>query len=407
MSSTITPIADDIPAHVPSKLVRIFDFYNDPKIVEDPFEVLSNLQDGPRIFWNAAKTRHETGSWVLTRAADIREVLSKPNLFSSNDLARFFSLVGEDWQLIPVELDPPIHTVFRKLMNPWLSVSEVDRLSPFIRDKARTLVTSISQQRHCNFTSSFAEPFPVEIFVDFMGLPKSDVPIFLGWVQILVRSADPVIREDMARSLIGYMANLIQERKAEPRDDLISRATKSRIDDRLLTDSEVLRICCLLFLGGMDTVTSVLGFQFKCLATNIELQERLRRDPSKIGAAVEELLRAFSPVVGRRCATEDTEIAGVQIRAGDWVTLPHGAGSRDPSEFSSSTEIDIDRSAPRHLAFGFGPHFCMGMQLARRELTVAVEEWLRQIPVFSLANEEPITHRGGGVLQVADLELRW
>jgi cytochrome P450 len=396
-----------VPSHVPREVVRSLSFYDDPDFCRDPFGTLASLYDGPPVFWNQAPIRHSTGSWVVTREADIRFVLDHPEMFASNNQARFFTLIGEEWQLIPVELDPPVHRGFRTLMNPWLNPATIERLSGAIRDRAAALIDGFAARGHCDFATEFAEPFPVGIFIDLMGLPHADTKLFLGWIQTMVRTTDVEERKAMALALIGYMRERIEERKKAPRDDLISRAIASRVDGRPLKDEEVLSICCLLFLGGLDTVTSTLTFQFHHLATHPDLQARLRADPKLVRPAVEELLRAYSPVITRRHATRDVEIGGVAIKAGDWLSVPYALGSLDPGAFSCPMDVDIDRATPRHFAFGYGIHFCMGMHLARRELAVAIEEWLARIPPFSVSPGTEVFYRGGGVLQLAGLELSW
>jgi cytochrome P450 len=201
---------------------------------------------------------------------------------------------------------------------------------------------------------------------------------------------------------------VIEERRATPGDgDLVTAVTQMKVDGRPLTDEETMGIVFLLFIGGLDTVTSSLGFHFRYLAENRDDQNQLRSDHSLIPDAVEELFRAFPVVTTSRVATQDTELAGVHIKLGDTVTTSTLLSTRDPDEFPEPNKIDLARTPNRHNAFAFGVHRCLGSHLARREIVIALEEALRRLPPFRIKAGTEIETVGGGVISMKSLPLEW
>ncbi len=403
---SISATAGTAPAHVPPDLVRSFSFYDDPAILADPMRALSGLHDGPRIFWNTINPRHG-GSWVLTRAEDIRYVTAHPELFSNKGQFRMAAVIGESWDMIPGELDPPDLHNFRKLVGAWLGPPAVAAMSDQIRERAVSLITGLIDNGGCEFMNAFALRFPVSIFVDLMGLPQDHAPMFLQWEHGIIHAPNMNERAAAISGVADYLRAVLAERRRKPADDLFSRAILAEVNGVKLSDDQILGICFMLFTGGLDTVASSMGFQFHYLAEHPEVQARLRTEPALASRFVEELLRANSVVVIHRVATCDTEVSGVAIRTGDWIAIPTALGSIDPEDSQGSTGVDMDRRAVRHMAFGVGPHFCLGMHLARRELTIAVEEWVGRAPVFRTDETRPVKYKGGGVFVVDTLPIRW
>lgn len=395
-----------IPPHVPENLVRPFSFLDAPGMSSCPFATVSRLHEGPRVFWNPANHRFG-GSWVLTRAEDIRFVLGNTEFFSSKGETGFSKLLGEDWSLVPLEIDPPLHTDFRKLLNPLLSPPVVEKMTDKVADRAAELIEAVREKGECEFVNAFGKPFPVSIFMQLMGLPAEHMDTFLQWEFDLFQGRTLEVRQSAAKGIRDHLTELAAERRRQPTGDLTSIVVAGTIDGRPLTDDEILGALYLLFVGGLDTVASTLGFIFKYLAENPKHQQILRENPETIDRRLEELLRRFSIVTAHRQCKADVEIAGVQMKAGDWVTINSSLGSLDQNEFEDPMEVDFNRKGVRHLAFNFGPHFCMGSHLARRELSVAIREWLARVPPFRLKPDAPVVVHGGGVFGVEHLELEW
>ncbi|MCK9685652.1 cytochrome P450 [Scleromatobacter humisilvae] len=389
-----------VPGHVPPELVREFDFRTG--LGDRPHEVVGALHGGPRIVYSTTNHHHVAGvgSWIPTRAEDIRAVLQDAEAFSSRVVRSSSALT-----LIPLELDPPEHGAFRAIMNPLFSPNRIKVLEAKIRDRARALVENCAAKGESEYIDDFARPLPIGIFVDLMGLPPEDLERFLAWEKLIIH--DMGARARTMKEVGDYLSGLIADRRVHPTDDLITFAVKSEIDGKPLSDAQVLGICVLLFMAGLDTVTSALGFQLRYLAEHPNEQQRLRDDPSLIPAAVEELLRAYAVVNTTRYATRDVELAGVTIKKGDNVTCSTILASRDPREFERSDEVLLDRSPNLHNAFSYGPHRCIGSHLARRELVIGLEEWLKRIPPFRLKDGQALEAHGGGVFGLEALPLVW
>jgi cytochrome P450 len=389
-----------IPAHVPPELVHEFDFRTG--LGTHPHSTVAALHDGPRVFFSPV--HHNAiagaGTWVLTRAEDIRAALQDAATFSSNVRRSNSGL-----SLIPLELDAPEHAKFRALMNPIFSPVRMKLLDTKVRELARELAAACAANGHCDFVEEFAKPFPVSIFLDLMGLPKEYMGRFLEWESLIMR--DKQTRAAAMQEVSQYLQELITERRRRPTDDLITFAVSSKVDDRLLRDDEVIGICVLLFIAGLDTVTSSFAYHFRHLAEHPADQQSLRDDPALIPSAVEELFRAYAVVNTNRYATRDVDFAGVHIKRGDNVTCSTILASRDPREFERPNEVVFTRSPNLHNAFSYGPHRCLGSHLARREIIAGIEAWLAAIPPFALRPGAVINAHGGGVFSLDSLPLVW
>lgn len=394
------------PTHVPPALVRPFSFVTGPGMSRCPFAAVAQLHDGPRIFWNPANHRFG-GSWVLTRAVDIRYVLGNTDLFSSKGQSGLAKLIGENWDLVPLELDPPLHGQFRKLLNPLLAPPLINKMTEGITSRAVELIDGVRAAGGCEFMTAFGQPFPVSIFMQLMGLPAELMSTFLAWELDLLHGDTLEKRQGAAREIRDYLLRLARERRAAPVDDLTSAIVTGEVEGRKLTGDEVLGGLYLLFVGGLDTVASTLGFLFRHLAQGEEHQRQLRAEPATIERRTEELLRRFSVVTSHRQCKVDVEIAGVAMKAGDWITINGALGGLDGNEFAQPLEVDMDRKAIRHFAFNFGPHFCVGSHLARREILVAIREWLARIPPWRLNPKVEVVTHGGGVFGVERLAIEW
>lgn len=398
-----------VPDHVPPELVHPYNLFTDEDMRQCPFSATQKLREFGRVFWNSTNPMFK-GSWVLTEARDLRFVLSNPQLFSSNGQAGFMT-AGDTLNLIPLELDPPRHTKFRQILNPLLSPGVVSRMTEGVTARAVELIERVRNKGECDFVDSFAVPFPVTVFLQLMGLPEEQMPKFLGWMKALVHTgeaaADNQSVENTATEVATYLKQLAADRKINPKDDIATYVVNAKIDGVPLSDKEILGTLYLLFLAGLDTVTGTLGWFFHHLAENPDQQQQLRENPTLIPKAVEELLRRYSIVVGHRRCLDDVEVGGVQMKKGDWITVTQSLGSMDPAEFSDPLEANFSRSNVRHFAFAFGPHFCMGSHLARRELEISLREWLARIPQWRIKSDDQVVTHGGHTFGFFHLPLQW
>ncbi|SFR89113.1 cytochrome P450 [Sphingomonas jatrophae] len=398
-----------IPVHVPPELVRDFSYFTGPGMCPmrggDPQGALAGLHDGPPVFYAPNNTYDGYGTWVFVRAEDQRRVLQDAETFSSHRRI-FEKALGYDLPTIPLEIDPPEHGAYRSLLNPLLSPRRVMAMEAANRARAIELIEGLRDKGHCEVMEDFAFPFAVGVFLEFLGLPQSRRQEFLGWADKQFHGT-PEERGEAIRTVIAFMGELVELRRREPADDFMTFVVQAQVNGRPMTDKEAIGMGALLFVAGLDTVAAAIGFDFRYLAEHSEAQARLRADPSGVTLAVEELLRAFPTVLMTRIAARDTEYDGIVIKAGDRVSCPSMVANRDPAEFTDPNRIDLSREDNRHVAFAYGPHRCLGSHLARRELVIAMEEWLRLIPTFRIREgTEPLTY-GGHVFGIEDLQLEW
>jgi cytochrome P450 len=299
-----------------------------------------------------------------------------------------------------------MHGLYRAVINPLFAQIRMRELETRVRDIARSYVDKFSDRGGCEFMGEFAFRFPIAVFLELMDLPISRVDEFLSWEKKLLHSADLSEIADGTRSIRNYMLEVIEERRSKPGNDFISIGIAAEIEGRKLTADELLGFCIGLFIGGMDTVSTNMGLHFRHLAENPAHQRQLRANPAQIPEALEELLRAYSAVTTFRTCIKPVRIAGVQIMPGDKVAMATTLANRDPAVFPQPNEIQLGRN-PRQMTFGYGPHRCVGAPLARRELTIALEEFLGRIPEFRLKSGETITTFLGGMIQPATLPLVW
>jgi len=346
------------------------------------------------------------GFWFITKSEDIFAAEQDPQTYSvapSMLLPEF----GTDVPMIPIDIDPPDHTFYRKLLLPAFTPKAIGKLEDGMRRTAAELADEVAAHEVVDVSSTFARPMPTIIFSRLAGFPEKDWPKFDQWVDDIIyeRTVDPERARRAGRDLMDYFDVLLKERADDPStDDIVGRLINADRDGRKLTHEELQSYCYLLFLGGLDTTAWAIRASLWYLAQHHGDQQRLRDNPDLIPLAAEEFLRTLSPVqaMARTCKA-DTEVSGQQIKAGERVVLVFGAGNRDPEVYDEPNKIKIDRVDNRHLAFGAGIHRCLGSNLGRREMIVSLEEFLARVPRFSLANPNepwhgvgPLTLRIGG-----------
>jgi cytochrome P450 len=338
------------------------------------------------------------GFWVLTDGAEIRAALQDPATFSS----RAITPTDPDPQylLVPEMLDPPEHTVWRQLLAPWFSPRAVQKMAPAVRRRCVELIEPIAARQGCDFHVDFAYRYPTSIFIELMGLPAEDLPLFQEWndeIHHLPFNVDPKRERSLAaqNAVKEYFADLMQIRQRAPADDLLTAAMSWRVGGQPVELDDLLSMCLLMFQAGMDTVSSQLAYIFWHLATHPEDRLRIVEEPSVIPAAVEEFLRFYAFVAPGRQLTRDVSFAGCPMKAGEMVFVPLCGATRDPDLFEDASSFRMDRSVNNHIAFGAGPHRCLGSHLARMELQFALEEWHARIPEYRLAESQDIQEHGG------------
>jgi len=279
--------------------VRAVDFpfaYGRTTLVNPWNSIVPRYCDGPDILFADGVLHAGTPAWVPRRLADLRAIYSDTNHFSNADMAPFAPLVGEHWRVLPLEADPPAHTRYRKALNPAFTPNAVAKLDERMRQAARGHATAIRERGSCDFMADFAFKFPILVFLELMGMPQSMVAQFLSWENGLLHSAELETLAGATREVVAYLTDAIESRKLRPGDDLISHAVTTKTEDRGLTDEELLGVCFNLFIGGLDSVSSNMGWQFFHLATHLDDQRRLRANAALIPAAIDELQRYYAAI---------------------------------------------------------------------------------------------------------------
>lgn len=344
--------------------------------------------------------------WMLTRQRDMLAVFQDPSTFSSR------SVTPEDpdppYLWIPEMLDPPLHTKWRQLIGRFFAPGAVSKLEPKVRQRFGEILDDIESRGRCDFVADVALRFPNTIFMEIMGLPVSDAAQFQVW-ETAILHAGPTHQEGAFQAMqevMGYFGELINERRSRPREDLLSNAMTWEIDGEPVSDNDLLAFCLLMFMAGLDTVAMQLSYSFYHLATHPKDRRRIAEDLTLVRPAIEEFLRYYAFVSPGRKATKDTEVGGCPVKAGQMMWLPLASANRDEDEFPDADKVVIDRSPNRHIAFGAGPHRCLGSHLARQELTIGLTEWHRRIPEYWLDPEIEVREHGGQV-GLDNLPLVW
>lgn len=381
-----------------------------PKFASDPQPEYARAREASAVTRIAG-----IGSPVLARYEDVMWGLRHPEIFSS-EMSEQMAL-GTERPMLPQQIDPPRQTQFRRILDPCFSRKRMATLEPQIRRHAGELIDRLIDEGQCNFNPAFAIPLPCTAFLHLMGLPEEELELFLRLKDGILRPNQQIGSWDMdaaqehrvktGKEIYAYFADVIARRRSDPGDDMVSFLLQTEIDGHRLTDEDILDVSYLLILAGLDTVTATLGCNMAYLAANPAQRRRIVDDPTGIPSAIEELLRWETPVTGLpRLCTRDVEVGGVEIKQGEMVTFLIGAANTDDAEFEAAQTVDLGREANRHVAFGAGPHRCLGSHLARMELRVALEEWHRRIPDYRIPEGERPTY-SPGIREVQYLPLQW
>jgi len=377
----------------------------DPRYVTDPFSIWDDLRGTCPI----AHTNRRKSSWLPTRYEDVTAIAHDIEHFSSLKVAVIPGDEDEDpnadfdgpnleYGLPPISSDPPLHTWTRRLLLPWFSHKRVDGYVPLTRDLCKKLLDGFAGSGHADAAADYAQQIPVRVIAHILGVSPDLSDTFTLWVRDILEFADDAERRQRgAEGLLYYFVGQLEERRANPGDDLLSELLTTEVDGKPVDDGIVLGMAALALIAGVDTTWSAIGSSLWHLATHPDDRKRLVAEPELMPTAIEELLRAYSPVTMAREVTEDVVYAGCPMKAGDKVLMNFPAANRDPEAFEHPEVVQLDRAHNRHVAFGSGIHRCAGSNLARMELQVALEEWLARIPDFSLAEGAEVAWAGGQV----------
>jgi cytochrome P450 len=294
----------------------------------------------------------------------------------------------------PITSDPPFHEIARRLLLAPFSPKAIAALEPATRQTCRTLIAEMLEraaQHHglADAAVEYAQHIPVQVIAHLLGLPESDGDKFRHFIHRILEAPGQVAPVSPDDTLVAYLQQFIAERRVDPGDDLISHLTQAEVAGVPLNDDHVEGTVALLLIAGIDTTWSAIGASLWHLARHPEHLARLRAEPELMPFAVEEFLRFYAPVTMARVVAEDVTVNGAEMKVDDWVLLPFPSANRDAEAFEQADEFVIDRQRNRHAAFGLGIHRCLGSNLARMELRVALEEWVAVVAAFELADESP------------------
>ncbi len=382
--------------------------HHDRRFVEDPEGVIGPIREEHPLVHSDLYG----GFWLLTRYEDVTSAALDHESFTS-------SVVGvtiippsqpRTYPLLPIELDPPEHSVYRGLVNALFAKPRIDGLRPSLEALATRLLEPIAGRGGGEMVSEFAIPMSLGALARFMNLPEEDEERWFDWVERMFASAlgDKDDQREAVRDVEAYLDALIAERKREPRDDFLGMLLEAEVDGHRLTDLEVRAFGVLMLLAGYETTSGAMGLSLLHLAEHPEQRAELFADPDGlVHTAVNELLRYVSPVqVFCRNAAHDLDLHGETVPAGDVVLLAYGAANHDPRAFADPDRCILDRRPNRHVAFGHGRHLCLGANLARLELTIMIERVAELFPDFRLDSEHPPTWKPRGDIRgLATLDL--
>jgi cytochrome P450 len=396
--------AGHVPDHIPPHLVHDIDLYAPPGMdgptTADVHAVWKAVQDShPPLFW----TPRHGGHWIATRYSEMERMLMTHQVFSSAE-----TFIPRDTlpYMIPVQLDPPEHGPIRKLLMPAFTPKVLTRATDRARRAAIDIIEEIRPRGGCEFVQDFAGTMPIIAFLTLIDLPEEDRAYLRGLAIYMSSPTHPESAEAWGE-MSGYVRRQIDLRRADPREDLISSLIHAQVGGRALTDDEIFSLCLVVIGGGLDTVVSMTAFAACFLAQHPAHRRELVEHPERLPDAVDEIMRRFGTSNLGRIAREDTILGDVAVRAGEMIVGMFPLAGLDETVNPDPMTVDFARTKRRHLAFGIGPHTCIGNNLARREIRIFLEEWMARIPDFRLTPGTVPKMTTGLVNSMEELHLSW
>ncbi len=394
----------EVPSNVPRAVVVDWDIYRNNPPVADLQKHWAALRG--KVAGSICWTPHNGGHWIVLNSANITTVLREYDRFSSDHII-VPPNTDRPHREIPAEMDPPESLQYRRAIMPPLAQNALAQLEPTIRGLTAELTRAVIDRHECEFMTAFANQLPILVFLDLMGLPREDGAALRPVAARFMTTDSPDVRLEMHHELFDYATGWIEKRRRNPGADFLSSLVTANIGGRFMTNMELSSIVTTMLLGGLDTVTNMLGFFVIHLARHPEHRAQLVSEPGLIKDAVEELLRRYSHATPARVVVNDTVLDGMQLRKGDMVQVPTLLFGLDETIIDKPFMVDFKRRDRPHAVFGEGPHVCVGQHLARRELRIFLEEWLAQIPDFDLKPGTTPSIVSGAVGGPTRVELCW
>jgi cytochrome P450 len=397
-------------AREPAPLFEV-DLREVPNVAGDPRRSLYSYFDRLREEHAVVRCRSNEGSWVtFLRAAAAKTILMDTATFRTYHPDRSESGYFDD-EFLPASKDPPEHRHYRGAIQALFGARTARELAPRMQAFARNLVAGLAPLGACDFIEAFAGPYPGLVFMELMKFPLADLPTVQHWDARFWTAPDDdpdgSIRKSGLEGLRDYVRAQLAAKRAQADGSMLSSLLGAQVDGRPLTDAEIVSYGTLACIGGIHTTKAALGRMFLHLATEPQQRRRLQQEPALIRRFIDEALRVYAIGESFRFVTREVELEGCQLRRGDRISVHWPAINRDPREFTAPTQVHLDGQVAPHLAFGYGPHFCVGMHIARHDMEIAVAEWLQRIPDFELASGEPLRERVWGGAGLLRLPLRW
>jgi hypothetical protein len=386
--------------------------HTDSEWVSDPYPIWDEL----RRTCPVAHSDRYGGTWLPVRHEDIAAVAYDTEHFTSRSVVVSEVRPGPDDPPAPMGLappitsDPPFHALARRLLLPAFSPKAIANLEPLTRALCRDLLDATAGNAQLDAAVDYARHIPLQVIIGMLGFPQEDADIFRRFIRMVLEDVDQS-EEERQQVIVGgeideYIDAQIAEHRKDPRDDLTTFLLEAELDGIKLEPEHVRGTMILLMIAGIDTTWSAIGASIWHLAQHPADLRRMVSEPGLMPGAVEELLRAYAPVTMARLVARDFELRGCPMKEGDWLLLPFPSANRDPEMFPDADAVILDRAENRHAAFGLGIHRCIGSNLARMELRVALEEWLARYPAFELVDPALVTWSAGQVRGPRALPVR-